>query len=107
MEFLQLMSLMDLVNSAEVSKCALAFLVGLCLHVARQIIVERVSLREYLVGHKGRTYLSMGSLVSVFVLLQNSYPAAPLVVYMMGGYCVDSLMNKAPLSMKKLSEEVG
>jgi hypothetical protein len=107
MEFLQMMNLMNVSNETELLKCGLAFVIGLAVHIMRQMFVERVSLREYLTEHKGRTYLSMGSLVSTFALLQTSYPEAPLLVYMMGGYCIDSLMNKAPLSMKKLSEEIG
>ena len=85
----------------------LAFLLGLGLHVGKKCYQEKVSLREYLEGHKLNTYLSLTGLASLMSYLQLSYPGAPFVVYLMAGYSVDSLLNKVPLSPKKIEQEKG
>lgn len=105
MDFMSLMPLMGMQDDVMLMKSGLAFIIGLAVHIGRQMWMERVSLREYMAEYKGRTMLSMGSLVGAFSFLATSYPDAPLMVYLMGGYCIDSLMNKAPLSTKKVETE--
>ena len=105
MEFIQMISLMGIQDDVMLMKSGLAFVIGLVVHIGRQMWMERVSLREYMAEYKGRTMLSMSSLIGAFSFLATSYPEAPLMIYLMGGYCIDSLMNKAPLSVKKVETE--
>lgn len=105
MDFFSLVPMMSMQADASMMYNGLAFMLGLAIHIGRQMWVEQVSLREYLSGHKGRTLLSGTSLIGAFSFLMMSYPEAPLMVYTLGGYCIDSIMNKAPLSVKKVENE--
>lgn len=105
MDFFSLVPLMGMQTDVAMLNNGLAFFVGLAIHVLRQMWVEQVSLREYLAGHTGRTLLSGGSLLGAFSFLMMSYPEAPLMLYALGGYCIDSIMNKAPLSVAKVKSE--
>ena len=83
----------------------IAFGLGLVVHILRQMFSEDVSLKEYLMTHKMRSLLSGGSLISAFMLVYTMYPTSPLIVYFLCGYSIDSLLNKAPLTKKKLDKE--
>ena len=84
----------------------LAFGVGLAAHIGKKCFMEKVSLRDYLAEHKMNTYLSMGGLLGAFTYMHNMHPDTPILMYALGGYCIDSLMNKAPLTDKRLEKEV-
>lgn len=81
------------------------FSVGLLVHILRQMWSEEVTFKEYLLTHKARSIMSLGSLASIFVLITTTYPDSPLLVYFLCGYSVDSLVNKAPLTSRKIGKE--
>lgn len=105
MEFLQLLGMVDF-NDPSVLKNGLVFLVGTLIHVVKKMWTEQVSLREYMTEHKGRTFLSLGTLMGVFSFISMNYPESSYVLYFMGGYCIDSLINKSPLSSKRVEKDL-
>lgn len=103
MEFASLLSI-DFNSSLTYN--VLAFAAGLCLHIAKKCVMEKVSLREYLLEHRTGTYLSLGSLISTLTYMQTMHPDLPIIMYALAGYCVDSMTNKAPLTIKRLETEI-
>lgn len=103
---MELASLLSLDFNSLLDYSTLAFVVGLALHVAKKCVMEKVSLTEYLLEHRTGTYLSLGSLVSTFVYMKTMHPDLPVMMYALAGYCVDSMVNKAPLTIKRLENEV-
>ena len=105
LEFLTSLDVMGSQDEMGLYTKIIAFGLGLIAHILRQVWVESVSFKEYLVEHKVRSMLSLGSLASVFILINSTYPASPLIVYFLCGYSIDSLINKAPLTSRKLQKE--
>jgi hypothetical protein len=105
LEFLTSLDIMGSQDELGLYTNMLAFGLGLIIHIVKQMWEEQVSLKDYLMTHKARSMLSMGSLASVFMLITATYPASPLIVYFLCGYSIDSLVNKAPLTSKKIQKE--
>ena len=77
-----------------------AFLLGLTLHVGQKMFQHDVPFREYVNTHGGRTLLSLTTLVSSFIAISVMFPGAAYITYFFGGYSIDSLMNKVPMSIR-------
>lgn len=73
-----------------------AFIIGLILHICKKCYIEEISARKYLISEIGRTTLSGLGLISAFVSVNAIYPGAGLLIYLLSGYSIDSLLNKAP-----------
>ena len=81
-----------------------AFVLGLCIHIGKKCYMEKISFRDYMMENPGSTSLSLSSLMMAFLYINATYAAAPLAVYLLGGYSIDSLLNKAPLSLSRVND---
>lgn len=105
LEFLTNLDIMGSQDELELYINMLAFGLGLLIHIVKQMWEEQVSFKDYLMTHKARSMLSMGSLASAFMIITATYPASPLIVYFLCGYSIDSFVNKAPLTTRKIEKE--
>lgn len=89
-------TLITAASNTEIWVNLIGFLAGTAIHIGKKCYVEDIPLRDYLKGESGRTILSGTGLISSFITATMLYPDAPVQVYTLCGYFIDSFLNKAP-----------
>lgn len=105
LDFLFNLDIMGFQDELSAYSNIIAFSLGVVLHILKKVWMEECTIKEYLMTHKIRSMLSLGSLVSTYLLITTMYPGSQLIVYFLCGYSIDSLVNKAPLTSRKLQKE--
>ena len=92
-----LMEMMQLQGNPSMMVNLFMFMMGLGIHVIGMMIEYKVSFKDYMMQHGGRTMLSFGTLIAAFMSASSLMPETSMLSYFMAGYMIDSIANKAPI----------